>query len=219
MQRKFRKFKKQGKKSLDRFVDIIALSFKIGVGLILLFFIMLFFIVEPIDIIGQGFSSSNDAVETTENMSKNEFIETLTPHAKKAEEVYGTRPSILIAQAALESNWGQSTLSTTSNNYFGIKGAQNSRQYATREYTNEEWTEINASFKQYDSLSSSIEDYAKLLKNGTSWDSNFYQEVIHADNYYDAALAIQEAGYATDPEYATKLIRIIEQHELYELDV
>lgn len=219
MQREFRKLKRKGKKFLDKFVDAMALSFKIGLVLLLLFFIMLFFIVEPIDFIGQNFSSNNDEVEIMEDMSKTEFIETLAPHAKKAEEAYGTRPSLLIAQAALESNWGNSTLSTASNNYFGIKGSENSEQYATREYTNEEWTQINASFKQYDSLEDSIADYATLLKNGTSWDSDFYQEVLDADNYQEAALALQEAGYATDPDYAGKLIRIIEQHQLYELDV
>jgi flagellum-specific peptidoglycan hydrolase FlgJ len=219
MQRKVRKLKRKGKKTLDKFVDTVALSFKIGVVLLILFFVMLFFIIEPIDFIGKNFSSSNEAVEITENMSKTEFIETLTPHAKKAQEEYGTRPSLLIAQAALESNWGQSTLSTASNNYFGIKNSQNGKQYATSEYNNEEWTQVNASFQQYDSLAESIEDYASLLKNGTSWDSNFYQDVIEAENYQAAAVAVQEAGYATDPDYANKLIRIIEQHQLYELDV
>lgn len=219
MRRKFRKLKRRGKKSLDNFVDVVALSFKIGVALLILFFIMLFFIIEPSHFIGQNYLSSHDTVELTENMSKTEFIETFTPPAKKAEEVYGTRPSLLIAQAALESNWGQSTLSTASNNYFGIKGSENSEKYATREYNNEEWTQINASFKQYDSLEHSIADYGNLLKNGTSWNSDFYQEVIDAENYQEAARAIQEAGYATDPEYADKLIRIIEQHRLYELDI
>lgn len=219
MQREFRKLKRKGKKVLNNFVDTVALTFKIGVALVVLFFILLFFIIEPPDFIAQHFSSSNDAVEMTEGMSKTEFIETLTPHAKQAEATYGTRPSLLIAQAALESNWGNSELSTESNNYFGIKGSQNGEQYATREYNDEEWTQINASFKQYDSLADSITDYAKLLKNGTSWDSDFYQGVLDASNYQEAAVALQEAGYATDPDYADKLIQIIEQHQLYELDV
>lgn len=219
MQRQIKKIKRKGKKALDNFVDTMVLSFKIGVALLGVFFIMLFIIGEPIEFIGQNFSSRNDTVEMTEGMNKEEFIQTLTPYAKDAQETYGTRASLLIAQAALESNWGESTLSTESNNYFGIKGSQNGEQYATKEYNENEWTEINASFKQYDSLGDSIADYANLLKNGTSWDNDFYQSVIEADSYQDAATAVQEAGYATDPDYADKLIRIIEQHQLYELDV
>lgn len=219
MQQKIRKLKKQWKKTLNKFVDGVTILFKIGLVLVVLFFTILFFIIEPTDFIGQNFSSLNDDNEMIENMSKEEFVQTLAPHAKNAQETYGTRPSLLIAQAALESNWGQSTLTTEANNYFGIKGSQEGEQYATREYNDNEWTQVNATFKHYDSLAASIDDYARLIKNGTSWDADFYKNVLEANTYQEAAVAVQEAGYATDPTYAEKIIQIIEQHQLYELDV
>ncbi len=218
MQQQMRKLKKQWHKSWNNFLDRLVLAMKITLSLIVLFFGILFFIIKPAKFIGHESSSWSDEAVIAENQSKTEFVETLTPHALEAQETYGTRPSLLIAQAALESNWGTSTLSKESNNYFGIKGSEKDTKYATKEFDNEEWTQIDAAFKHYDSLADSINDYASLLKNGTSWDQDFYEAVFAANDYKEAALAVQEAGYATDPTYADKLIRIIEQYQLYELD-
>lgn len=184
-----------------------------------LFFAILFFIIKPAERIEHRSSSHQDEILLKKELNKEEFIEVITPHALAAQETHGTRPSLLVAQAALESNWGKSTLSTESNNYFGIKGSNTDGQYATKEFTNNEWTQIDASFRRYNSLSESITDYANLIRNGTSWDSDFYKNVLDATTYKEAAIALQEAGYATDPDYADKLIRIIEQYQLYELDV
>jgi len=201
-------------RTFDNFLARVALGLKIMLTLVGVFFLIFFFIIQPYE---ETERANNDA-EISQTMSREEFIQTLIPPAKEAQEKYGTRPSLLIAQAALESNWGASGLSQETNNYFGIKDSRDGEEYATREY-NSEWTTVDASFKRYDSLSESVADYANLLKNGTSWDEDFYQPVVTADHYTEAAQAVQEAGYATDPNYADKLIQIIEQYELYELDV
>lgn len=145
------------------------------------------------------------------------FIEEVANEAIIFKEEYGIMPSITIAQAILESNWGQSGLARNENNYFGIKGTSDAPQYNTREYT-DEWIEIEASFRSYDSWEDSMEDYAKLLANGPSWNDELYQDVIGAEHYEEAAYALKEAGYATDPTYPEKIISLIEQYELDRFD-
>lgn len=145
------------------------------------------------------------------------FIEKMAEEATRLEEEYGILPSVTIAQAILESNWGQSGLAQNEQNYFGIKGSSEAPQYATREYE-EDWVEVEASFRTYESWEESMEDYAKLLAYGTDWDSELYHEVIEADHYVEAAKALQEAGYATDPEYSDKVIALVEEHDLDRFD-
>lgn len=219
MQQKGRNKKRSWKKTGKEFINNVTLTFKIAFSLVVLFFVILFFIVEPMEIMSHDFFKPQDEFTIPSSGSVEEnFIQMVAPHAKQAQQTYGTRPSLLIAQAALESDWGRSGLSTESNNYFGIKGSSSDKAYATSEFNNEEWIQIQASFRQYDSIAESIDDYGNLLQNGTSWDANFYRKAIEASDYKEAARAIHEAGYATDPNYANKLIRIIEQYQLYELD-
>jgi flagellum-specific peptidoglycan hydrolase FlgJ len=163
-------------------------------------------------------SVPGDVKPTGMSMHREEvFIEKMAEEATRLNEEYGIRPSVTIAQAILESNWGQSGLAQEEQNYFGIKGGSESPQYATNEYT-DEWIEIEASFRSYDSWEESMEDYAKLLANGTAWDSELYHGVIEADHYVEAAQALQEAGYATDPDYSEKVISIVERYDLDRFD-
>lgn len=217
MQREFKKFKRKTTKRVQNFTRLFSLFLKLGFATILIFFVVLFLIGTPSKIVSDYFTTSSNFIFNAEYMSEDEFVRLLTPYAKQVEETHGTRPSILIAQAALESDWGNSSLSRDSNNYFGIK-APDGTQYATKEFYNNEWESIQATFQYYDSLEDSIVDYANLIANGTSWDSNLYKGAIEATNYIDAAYALQKAGYATDPTYAEKLIHLIEQYHLYEID-
>lgn len=145
------------------------------------------------------------------------FIEKMVPKAQELQETYHVLPSIIISQAVLESNWGQSELAQKENNYFGIKDAKEGAIYSTKEYY-DDWVTMDEPFKVYSSFEESMDDHAKLLAFGTSWDNLHYSEVIEATDYQSAAFALQEAGYATDPTYANKLIRIIETYELYQYD-
>lgn len=142
------------------------------------------------------------------------FIESVASHAVPLQETHGIKPSIAIAQAIVESNWGESGLAVNDQNYFGIKGSSSQPSYATLEY-DDEWVEIQASFRSYDSLEDSVKDYAELIAEGTNWNPDLYQPVIDAENYKEAAHALKESGYATDPNYPAKLIEIV---ELYDLD-
>lgn len=147
-----------------------------------------------------------------------QFIEKAAENAILLESTHGIRPSVAIAQAILESNWGKSELAQEEQNYYGIKGYGNEEKYVTKEFENNEWIEIETEFRTYDSMKESMEDYADLLRDGTEWDEDLYQEVIEAPTYEASAEALKTAGYATDPEYPEKVISLIEEYDLDQYD-
>lgn len=178
--------------------------------------VVLLAFVGTIILLGHSVEQARDEREAEFN-DRQTFIDAVASHAVPLKETHGIKPSIAIAQAIVESNWGQSGLAVREQNYFGIKGSASEPTYATLEY-DEEWIEIRASFRTYSSMEESVTDYANLLANGTQWNPDLYQPVIEAENYKEAAHALKSAGYATDPDYPTKLIEIVELYNLYEFD-
>ncbi|WP_099188509.1 glycoside hydrolase family 73 protein [Tepidibacter mesophilus] len=149
-------------------------------------------------------------------MQKQEFINKILPKALEGLKKYNILPSITIAQAILESNWGKSSLSMKFNNLFGIKARSNTRKAAnmkTTEYINGKKLNVTAKFKSYDTFIDSISDHNILLG-----EAKRYERVRNSKDYKEAAMALQKCGYATDPKYPDKLIKIIEQYKLYEYD-
>ncbi len=189
-----KKWKKQKRKNI-RWPAVVA-----GVAVILLAFV---------------FSLKNLSSPFTDNQQENEaqshqqFIERLVPHAQELQDGYGVLPSIILGQAILESNWGKSTLASKYNNLFGIKayGDQKKVSLETKEFVNEEWITIQEDFKVYDSWEQSMDDHTQLFVQGVDWNPALYEKVITATNYQEAAQALQDAGYATDPGYAQKIIQ------------
>ncbi|MBQ6484816.1 MAG: glycoside hydrolase family 73 protein [Carnobacterium sp.] len=148
------------------------------------------------------------------------FIDKISAYAKVLQSEYGVLPSISIAQAILESNWGNSELSEKYNNFYGIKGSEeaNTVLMNTKEFVDEEWIEINGRFRIYESWQDSMNAHTKLFVEGTTWNPQQYAAVLAADNYRDAAFALQASGYATDPTYPEKLIELIQQYKLDQFD-
>ncbi|MCU1985359.1 glycoside hydrolase family 73 protein [Enterococcus faecium] len=200
-----KKWKKQKRKNI-RWPAVVA-----GVAVILLAFV---------------FSLKNLSSLFTDNQQENEaqshqqFIERLVPHAQELQDGYGVLPSIILGQAILESNWGKSTLASKYNNLFGIKayGDQKKVSLETKEFVNEEWITIQGDFKVYDSWEQSMDDHTQLFVQGVDWNPALYEKVITATNYQEAAQALQDAGYATDPGYAQKIIQVIETYQLNQYD-
>ena len=128
-------------------------------------------------------------------------------------------PSIIVAQAILESARGTSELARKANNLFGIKGNYNGQSYTvkTKEYLNGKWTTVNAAFKKYPSYRESIIDHGNFFTS-TPWRTQNYKRVLNAKDYKTQAKALQACGYATDPQYANKLINLIETNNLSSLD-
>lgn len=162
----------------------------------------------------------SDQPQETEAKSHQQFIDQLAPHAKELQNGYGILPSIILGQAILESNWGKSTLASEYHNFFGIKayGDQKKVNLETKEYVNEEWITIQGDFRVYDSWEQSMDDHTQLFVNGVDWNPALYEKVITATNYREAAQALQDAGYATDPTYAQKIIQVIETYHLDQYD-
>lgn len=151
---------------------------------------------------------------------KEEFIVQLSGHAKTLQKEHDLLPSISIGQAILESDWGTSELASENKNLYGIKGSDpsNTEMMRTKEFVEGEWIEIEAPFRKYESWQQSMDDHVLLFVDGTNWNADQYTAVLAAGNYKEAAQALQDNGYATDPTYAEKLIDLIEQYQLHQYD-
>ncbi|MGX7148533.1 glycoside hydrolase family 73 protein [Enterococcus ureasiticus] len=173
-----------------------------------------------INVLSDGSKTEEASTQQKEQVSKEQFIDRISPHAKELQASYGVLPSIIIGQAILESNWGQSTLASKYNNLFGIKayGDQKKVNLETREYINEEWIVIQGDFRVYNTWEESMDDHTRLFVNGVTWNPRLYEHVLLAKNYKQAARALQDAGYATDPTYADKVIHVIESYDLNKYD-
>lgn len=183
---------------------------------------LLVFLVAALSLyVGYGIYERHQQQEIQRRAQQNKqvFISEIAPEAQAMDREYHVPASVTIAQAILESNWGTSELSSRYHNLFGIKGTgPNSQSLATKEYVNGRWIVTTGQFKVYDTWNDSIKDHTQLMLNGTSSNHNNYYGVTHASNYKDAAIALQRAGYATDPNYASKLINIIQNYNLAKYD-
>lgn len=151
-------------------------------------------------------------------VKQRQFIEQLIPASQKAYQKYHVLPSITIGQAILESSFGQSTLASKYHNLFGIK-AKKGVVLPTQEVTaKNKVVTVNARFAKYPNDIASVMAHAKLMLMGTPENKQRYLPVRQAKDYRAAASALQTAGYATDPEYATKLVNLIETYNLQKLD-
>lgn len=149
-----------------------------------------------------------------------EFVATMLPLAKDAAARIGVDPTVLVAQAALETGWGKSIMrsqdGSSSHNLFGIK-AQGSWQgpearAITSEFRDGKMVKETADFRSYSNYADSFHDLVSLLQN-----NNRYQGVVKsADNPEQFVKELQKAGYATDPDYASKISQIAKQMKSYQ---
>ncbi|MGG1042580.1 glucosaminidase domain-containing protein [Bacillus velezensis] len=153
-------------------------------------------------------------------MSNTDFIKKIAPDAQKIFVNYKILASLVIAQGCLESAYGTSGLAVNGKNLFGVKGEYNGKYVImkTWEVINGRNVQVDAKFRKYPTWYESMQDLAKLYVNGVSWDPNHYKAVVGEKNYKKATAALVDAGYATDPSYASKLNRIIETYNLTKYD-
>ena len=152
--------------------------------------------------------------------SPDAFVATMLPMAQQAADRIGVDPLYLVAQAALETGWGKSVMrqqdGSSSHNLFGIKatgswqGAQ--ARAITSEFKGGQMVKETADFRSYDSYQDSFHDLVTLLQS-----NNRYKEVLSAaDKPEQFVRELQKAGYATDPEYASKISQIAKQMKTYQ---
>lgn len=162
--------------------------------------------------------NQNTGFLTARASSAASFISDYQSDVKRAANKYNLYGSVMMSQAALESGWGQSELTQQANNFFGIKGAYNGQSVTmpTVEYdSNGQLKNTTASFKKYPTAYASFADNGATLRNGTSWDPDYYSGTWkeNAATYEDAANALT-GKYATAPNYGSSLIKIIQQYGL-----
>ena len=143
--------------------------------------------------------------------TREEYIDRYKHIAVEQMERYGIPASITMAQGILESDCGNSLLSLRSNNHFGIKCKSNWR--GGKVYHDDDAK--GECFRAYPSVEASYFDHAEFLDSQPRYDSLF---AYASDDYRSWARGLKAAGYATAPDYAQRLVRIIEESQLYLLD-
>ena len=164
-----------------------------------------------------------DTVQYSSASSQQQFINQIAPHAQSVANANDLYASVMMAQAILESAWGQSTLAQAPNyNLFGIKGSYNGQTVYmnTLEFLNGQWVTKNEPFRRYPSFAESFMDNARTLRNVSFQSGVYYYAGAWKSNTtsYRDATAWLTGRYATDPNYATSLNRIIETYGLTRYD-
>lgn len=146
-----------------------------------------------------------------------EFCAQMQGQAEQAQSLTGIPAAYILAQAALESGWGQRDIrladGSASHNLFGIKAGADWQgkvaEVVTTEYQNGVAHKVVAKFKAYDSAADAFTDYAQLLTKNPR-----YQALLaNPQSAEGFAWGMQKAGYATDPAYADKLLKVIQRIE------
>ncbi|RFZ84766.1 hypothetical protein DYU05_03940 [Mucilaginibacter terrenus] len=147
------------------------------------------------------------------------YIKSIAADAVEAAAGTNLFPSVMIAQAALESGNGVSVLAKKYNNHFGIKasaGWTGAIAYLpTTEYIRNVATKVKGAFRSYSSLIDGFVDRINFLKKNSRYTK---AGVFTAASPEAQAKALQAAGYATDPQYATKIVGIINSYNLKQYD-
>jgi flagellum-specific peptidoglycan hydrolase FlgJ len=150
-------------------------------------------------------------------MSPGEFIALIGPAAQASAESTGVPASFTVAQAALESGWGTAQLATQAMNLFGVKADPSWHgdilTLNTREFLQETWVLVPARWRKYVDWQACMDDHAAFFHQNRRYAACFTCTTGEA-----FARAVAAAGYATDPDYAAKIVSIIEQHQLAALD-
>ena len=150
--------------------------------------------------------------------SPDEFIQAMRPHAERAAREIGVDPDLLVAQAALETGWGKKVIKNSdgsnSHNLFGIKASRgwkgDSVSVGSLEYRNGKAEREISAFRSYPSYTESFRDYVDFIKSHSRYD-NALEQAPSRKAYIHA---LQDAGYATDPNYANKIMNILERKSL-----
>ncbi|MHC1740535.1 MAG: glucosaminidase domain-containing protein [Anaerolineaceae bacterium] len=154
------------------------------------------------------------------------FIDDAVGPAQASQKDTGVPASVTIAQAILESGWGDSHIGTA-NNYFGIKCQKRSDgtlyygtiangcvSVNTKEWTGTEYITVKANFRTYASITDSFRDHGRFFIEN----SRYATAMKYTNDPKQFAIEIHKAGYATSPTYSTNLIGLMDKYDLYQYD-
>ncbi len=161
------------------------------------------------DSVANGIQSSSSQPTSPQQ----DFVSRMTSHAVQASQETGVPTHLILGQAALESGWGRREIrqsdGSSSFNLFGIKAGANwsgkVAEVVTTEFHNGIASKQVEKFRAYSSYTEAFSDYARLLR-----DNSRYAQVLQSgQGSYQIAHSLQRAGYATDPNYADKLVKVM----------
>ncbi|MGH8445038.1 MAG: flagellar assembly peptidoglycan hydrolase FlgJ [Solimonas sp.] len=146
------------------------------------------------------------------------FVQAIRPHAERAARELGVPARVLIAQAALETGWGRHAIrgadGQSAHNYFGVKADARWQgadvQTTTTEYVDGQAQRGQAGFRRYDDAGQAFDNYVDFLKSNP----RYADALRHGGNAAHFVQGLQKAGYATDPAYAQKILRIADGHTM-----
>ncbi|MCL4467251.1 MAG: glucosaminidase domain-containing protein [Chloroflexi bacterium] len=158
--------------------------------------------------------------KATPTTPQEKFIASLAGDARQSQRESGVPASVTLAQAMLESDTGRSQLSQLAKNYFGIKATNGPGPAGV--VTMDTWevikganVTVSAAFRAYNTAAESFADHGRYLR-----DNSVYAEAMeHTEDAQLFAKLIHKAGYATDPQYANKLIALMDRYNLYAYDL
>lgn len=153
-----------------------------------------------------------DTAAFSGRQSREAFVREVWPHAERAGRELGVSPRVLVAQAALETGWGRSTIRDASGelslNFFGIKADKRWEgprvNTKTTEFVDGQSRREDANFRAYGSTAESFDNYVSFLKTNP----RYAQALRHGGDMRHFVQGLQNAGYATDPAYAQKILKI-----------
>jgi len=171
---------------------------------------------NPVPDYGQDNLISAAKIYNTSSSAQS-FTTQMQAHAQQAEQMTGIPASFILAQAAIESGWGKREITmadgSSSHNVFGIKAGSDWKgpvaEVTTTEYSDGVPKKVLAKFRAYDSHAEAFQDYAAFLANNP----RYKQVLANSQTAQGFAHGLQQAGYATDPAYATKLMKVIQRVE------
>ncbi len=151
-------------------------------------------------------------------MNPDDFIAAVAPAAQASMAHTRIPASFAIAEGALESGWGKSQLAIDGHNLFGVKADPawhgDILAMRTREFIKSEWIIVPANWRKYPDWLSCIADHASFLLTNPRYQPAFAQ----CGDAEAFTRAVAAAGYATDPDYASKIIAVIRAHALARFD-
>lgn len=140
------------------------------------------------------------------------YLQEFGPAARAFSKETGVPKEIILAVGCLESGWGESELAQKGNNHFGIKAGDHPRYcLVTKEYIRRRPKFVKACFKAYKEAEDSFRDFSRIISK-----DDRYKTLLEFGkrDYEKWALGLQTSGYATDPRYARKLVRLIRKYRL-----
>lgn len=164
-------------------------------------------------------STDDNARSVKVAYTQKEFVDNLAPTAQKMSKTYGVPASILLSQAAYESNYGSSLLSVKYHNLYSLSAQPGQEHILLKDnvYSKGKWQYQKVDFAVFKDWSSSMLAYLEGLRQGR-WGESTYKEVAGTTSYKVAAEKLQAAGFNSDPDYAKHLISIVETYHLSKYD-